>query len=323
MRRTIAVVLLAAALLGACGDDDSTATTGSGSATGTGAEDEGTFPVTIATATGKVTIEKRPTRIISLSPTATEMLFAIGAGEQVAAVDDQSTFPAEAPRTKLSGVQPNIEAIAAERPELVVISNDIGSVAEGLGKLDIPVLLLPSATKLDDTSTQIEQLGAATGRVGDAAELATSLRSELEEITKRVGDKGKGLRYYHELDNTLYTVTSKTFAGEVYARLGLVNIADAADSSGSGYPQLSAEYIVKADPDLIFLADTKCCKESAETVAKRPGFGDLRAVKSGNVVELDDDIASRWGPRVVDFFRAVAEGVEKASAAKAGSKAGG
>src|SRR4029453_17824795 len=84
------------------------------------------------------------------------------------------------------------------------------------------------------------------------------------------------------------------------------NVADAADKEASGYPQLSAEYVVKADPDLIFLADTKCCGQSAKTVAARDGWGDLTAVRTGGVVALDDDVASRWGPRVVDFLKTVA-----------------
>jgi iron complex transport system substrate-binding protein len=109
----------------------------------------------------------------------------------------------------------------------------------------------------------------------------------------------------------LYTVNSKTFIGNVYGVLGLKNIADAAPQSGSpGYPQLSAEYLLSADPNLVFLADTKCCKQSAQTAAKRPGWNQLQAVKNGHVVALDDDIASRWGPRVVDFLRTIAAAVQ-------------
>ncbi|MGH9283698.1 MAG: ABC transporter substrate-binding protein, partial [Acidimicrobiales bacterium] len=112
-----------------------------------------------------------------------------------------------------------------------------------------------------------------------------------------------------------FSATSKTFIGSVYALLGLENIADAADAEGGGYPQLSAEYIVQADPDFIFLADTRCCQQSAASVAGRDGWGGIAAVRTGSVVALDDDVASRWGPRVVDFLEAVAASITEAEKA--------
>ena len=272
------------------------------------------FPVTVTAANGRVTIEHRPKRIVILSPTATETVYKIGGGRQVVAVDDQSNYPADVPKTDLSGFEPNVEAIAGHRPDLVLVANDTGSVVDGLEALDVPVLLLPAATTLDDTYRQIEQVGAATGHVGDAAEVVATMQEELAEIAEEVKDAGAGLTYYHELDDTLYSVTSKTFLGVLYGLLGLKNVADPADKDGSGYPQLSAEYLVQQDPDLIFLADTKCCGQSAETLAQRPGFAGLKALKGGGVVELDDDVASRWGPRVVDLLRTVARAVERVEA---------
>ena len=245
---------------------------------------------------------------MSLSPTATEMLFAIGAGGQVVAVDSNSNYPAEAPRTELSAYQPNVEAIAGYQPDLVVYSDDPGELKAGLDKLSIPVLQQPAATKLDDTYAQLDQLGRATGHVAEAGQLATTMRAEIEKLA--AGRPERPLTYYHELDKNLYSATSKTFIGQLYAQLGMENIADAADKEATGYPQLSAEYVVKADPDLIFLADTKCCGQSARTVAARDGWKQITAVRSGGVVELDDDVASRWGPRVVDFLKTIAAKLE-------------
>ena len=253
-----------------------------------------------------------PQRIVSLSPTATEMLFAIGAGGQVVAVDSNSNYPAEAPKTDLSAYQPNIEAIAGYKPDLVVYSDDPGELKAGLDKLSIPVLHQPAATDLDDTYAQLEQLGRATGHAEEAGQVATAMRAEIDKIAAARPERP--LTYYHELDKNLYTATSKTFIGQLYGQLGMENIADPADKEGTGYPQLSAEYVIKADPDLIFLADTKCCGQSARTVAAREGWGELTAVRTGGVVELDDDVASRWGPRVVDFLKTVAAKVETAQA---------
>jgi iron complex transport system substrate-binding protein len=272
---------------------------------------ERAFPVTISAADGAVTIPTAPRRIVSLSPTATEMLFAIDAGPQVVAVDSYSNHPAEAPTTKLSAYEPNVEAIARYRPDLVVVSNDIDHVVEALGKLGVPVLLEPAAGELDDTYAQIEQLGAATGHVADAAELVSSMRSKIAAIVASAPSFDRPLTYYHELDQTYYSATSETFIGQLYGLLGLRNIADEAKGSASGYPQLSAEYIIRADPDLIFLADTKCCGQSPTTVSRRPGWEQISAVRDRAVFGLDDDIVSRWGPRVVDFLRTLVHDLDR------------
>jgi iron complex transport system substrate-binding protein len=298
MRRILFWVLLLALVGAGCGRS------GSGQG-GAGEPTPAGFPVTLDTPTGKVEIAQRPARVVSLSPTATEMLFAINAGDQVVAVDDNSNYPPNAPTTKLSGYQPNVEAIAGYRPDLVVFSTDTGDLAASLRRLEIPALGLPAATRLDDSYAQIQQLGKATGHAAEAETLVTAMRSEIQQIVA-AAKLERPLTYYHELDKNLFSVTSKTFIGQLYAQLGLQNIADKADKEGSGYPQLSAEYVVKADPDLIFLADTKCCAQSARTVAGRAGWEEVRAVKDGAVVALDDDVASRWGPRVVDFLRVIA-----------------
>ena len=125
-------------------------------------------------------------------------------------------------------------------------------------------------------------------------------------------ERPEPLTFFHELDDMLYSITSDTFLGALYELAGLENIADAADPDGQsgGYPQLSAEYLVDADPDLVFLADTKCCAQDAATFAARPGFGVLAAVQNDRVIALDDDVASRWGPRIVDLFRLIVASVQ-------------
>ena len=248
-----------------------------------------------------------PERIVSLSPTATEILFAIGAGDAVVAVDDQSDFPEGVPTTDLSGFEPNVEAIAGYDPDLVVVAFAAEDVRTGLEGLDVEVLEQPAATTLDDTYAQIEELGARTGTEDDAAALVENLRARIEELTARVPERETAPTYYHELDDQLFTATSSTFIGAVYALAGLENVADAADPDGAagGYPQLSAEYLLESDPDYVFLADTECCGQTAATFAARPGFGDLTAVAEGRVVELSDDVASRWGPRTVDLLETI------------------
>ena len=244
-------------------------------------------------------------RIVSISPTGTEMLFAIGAGDRVVAVDQFSYYPDEAPVTGLDGWNPNVEAIASYDPDLVVMqtSGDVGASLEALG---IEVWAHDAPFAFEDVYVQIEQLGEVTGQADEAAALVADMRAQIAVLIAAAPD-ASGLTYYHELDNTLYTVTSSTFIGQVYGLFGLANVADPADADGSawGYPQLSDEYLVDADPNVIFLADTLCCGQSAQTVAARPGWDLLSAVQDDRIVELNDDIVSRWGPRLVDFIAAI------------------
>jgi iron complex transport system substrate-binding protein len=259
------------------------------------------------------TVAAEQHRIVSLSPTATESLFAIGAGEEVVAVDDQSDYPAEAPHTKLSGYEPNVEAIAGYEPDLVVASFDPGGLVRGLGKLDVPVLIQPAAKNLQDAYAQIEELGIASGRADGAKRVVEDMRARIGQLTQ-AGSAARGVTVYHEISPDYYSATSKTFIGSIYALFGASNIADKAGGKAPDYPQLSAEYIVSADPDLIVLSDTKCCDQTRETVASRPGWGKLTAVRNDLVVPVNDDIASRWGPRTVDFVAIVAKALAAAAA---------
>jgi iron complex transport system substrate-binding protein len=259
------------------------------------------FPVTVRSANGAVTIPKRPDRIVSLSATATEALFAIGAGRQVVAVDSLSNFPRRAPRTSLSGYRPNVEAIMGYRPDLVVTRTDSG-LSKRLGEFRVPVIVNPEAANLRDAYRQIRQLGHATGHPRRAAALAASMRARIAGVVRSVGQGGRGSTVYHELTTDYYAASSRTFIGQIYRLFGLANIADAA---GAAYPQLSAEHIVAADPDFIFLADSKCCGQDLTSVAARPGWGSLTAVRRRLVFALDDDIASRWGPRVVQLVERI------------------
>ncbi|GAA1845103.1 ABC transporter substrate-binding protein [Asanoa iriomotensis] len=309
--RFVAVAALGAALaLAGCGSGGGTENGGTPPSQDVGATAD--FPVTI----GSTTVAAKPTKIVALSPTATEVLFAIGAGQQVKAVDDQSNFPAEAPKSALSGFQPNAEAIAEQEPDLVVLSNDTNNVVAQLTQLKIPVYVAAAGKTIDDTYRQITDIGALTGNKPAAEDLAKRMREDVDKLVADVPKRATKLTYYYELGPELYSLTSKTFVGSLFDQLGLENVADAADADGSkgGYPQLSAESLVKADPDLIFLADTVCCQQSAATVSARPGWAGITAVKTGQIVPLNDDIASRWGPRTVDLLRQIVDAVSKVPA---------
>jgi iron complex transport system substrate-binding protein len=262
-------------------------------------------PLSAAAHRGSVRAHAVSTRIVSLSPTMTEDLFAIGAGPQVVAVDDQSNYPKEAPRTALSGLTPNVEAIAAYHPDLVVVSYG-GPFVSQLEKLGITVRNEPGAENLAQAYEEIRDLGRLTGHEQKAKAVVHSMEVQLKKAIQSVPKTKRHLRLYHELDQTYYSATSATFIGRLYRLFGFRNIADAADTAHTGYPQLSAEYILAANPQIVVLADSKCCGQSAVTVAARPGWQTVAAVRNHRVITVNDDVASRWGPRVVQFARAVA-----------------
>jgi iron complex transport system substrate-binding protein len=247
-----------------------------------------------------------PHRIVSLSPTVTEDLFAIGAGKRVVAVDNQSNYPKRAPRTSLSGYDPNVEAIADYHPDLVLISYNPSNFASQLRKLGIKVKFVAAANNLKQAYGEILGLGRLTGHERGASAVVRSMRRHLAAIVASVPKTRRHATVYHELDPTYYSATSQTFIGSIYKLFGFRDIADAAGGAGGGYPQLSGEYIVSRDPQIIVLADTRCCGQDYATVADRPGWSSISAVQHHRVVQANDDVASRWGPRIVQFARTVA-----------------
>jgi len=271
----------------------------------TQAATQSTYPVVVSNYGASMTFTKSPTRIISLSPTATEMLFAINAGSKVVAVDNQSNYPTSAPKTSLSGYTPNLESILSYRPDLVVVSYDPGDLVSSLRSAGVKVLVQDAAQNLNDSYAQILQLGTITGRVVSANAVVSNMKRKISAAISSLPKRASGMTLYHELDNTYYSATSSTFIGQLYSMAGLVNIADAADGAEWGYPQLSSEYIIAKNPSLIFLADAGCCGQSKTTVKARPGFVQLAAVKRNHIYILNDDVASRWGPRTASLLEAI------------------
>lgn len=306
------LAIAAQVLLAGCASSSSS---GAGPEAGPGTS-AGAYPVTVRAGNGAVTIKARPARIISLAPTATEDLYAVGAGRQVIAVDADSDYPAQAPVTKLSGLSPNVEAIAKYRPDLVIASQDTGGLGSGLKKLGVPVLIEPAAASLADAYAQIVQIGQATGHQARAQRTVAAMRAQIAADVKRAGSGHQGLTYYWELSaKPFYSVTSKTFIGQIAGLFGLKNVADAAaKAADGGYPELSEEYVVAARPQIIFLSDNQAADggQSPAVVARRAGWAVIPAVKDHEVIGLDDDVASRWGPRLPQLVAQIAQAVEQA-----------
>ncbi len=240
------------------------------------------------------------------------MLYAIGAGPQVKAVDSYSDYPKNAPITKLSGYEPNVEAIAKYSPDLVIVDGPSAAFDKQMAALKIPVLNAPAAANLSQAYEQYAALGKATGHAQGAATEVASVKAKIANIVATTPRAPKGSTYYYELDPTYYSVTSSTFVGQLFGLLGLKSIADSAKGAASsgGYPQLNAEFILKANPTYIFLADTICCKASVSTVSKRAGWSALTSVQKKRIIPLNDDIASRWGPRITILLQDAADALK-------------
>ncbi len=298
-RRTFLAVGASALLFAACGNSDQSAAD--------------TVADTVAEVSPDTAVPEVSTnKIVSLSATATEMLYAIGAQDQLVAVDNYSNYPEAAAsfENKIDASQPSAEAIAALDATVVLLAYDPGNLQTQLEALGITVWTGAAATSFDDSYKQITELGELTGKSTEAEALVASMKSDIETAVSSMELPDAPVSYFYELDNTYFSVTSNTFVGQIMSQFMLQNIADTAEA-GNDYPQLSQEAIISANPQLVFLADTKCCQQDAQSVAARPGWNKIDAVAKGNVVELDDDVASRWGPRVVDLVKQVAAAVAK------------
>jgi len=270
------------------------------------------YPLTIKFGGYTTKLVKKPTKIISLSPSATEIFYAIGAKSQILAVDNLSNYPTGAPISKISAYEPNVEAILELKPDLVLLASDsvkAPQIRNALIKLGVAVLMEKAPATLTDVYAENTALGKVTDRAGGAKKLNESMAKSIKNILAKAKKDSK-VRIFHELDETYYSATSNTFIGKVYQDFGTVNIADAAlGADSSGYPQLSAEYLLKSDPQVVFLADAQY-GTTADAVSQRAGWSQMSAVVNKKIIALPADIPSRWGPRLVDFYKLIGNSLE-------------
>ena len=298
------LLALLLALAAACGDDGD----GGGASLSPTATRAATVAaqsqLTLTDGLGRsVTLTAVPQRIASLSPAATEILFAVGAGDQVVAVDMFSNYPPEAStREKLDAFQPSVEAIAGAQPDLVLVFYDPGNLVEGLTNANLTVFFLETPTSVEGVLDQIRVLGKVTGHPQEAEGLVESMQEDISAVQERLAAVEQGPRVFHEVDNQLYTVAPDSFVGNLYTILKAQNIAA---GTGQAFPQLSQEAIIEADPEVIILGDA-VGGESPETVKARPGWGSISAVKNDRIYVVDPDIVSRPGPRLADALETLA-----------------
>ena len=245
-----------------------------------------------------------PKRIISLSPSITEILFEIGSGNQVIAVDNLSNYPNEAPISDISAYDPNVEAISLLNPDLVILSYNIKNLKTALKKIGIETIYLPAPLNFEDILDQIDYLGLQTGNEDKAKKLISKMKNRMKTLQK-LRENEKATKIYHEIDSNYYSPSKFSFIGDIYQKLNYKNVADKADISNLGYPKLSPELIISENPDLIVLPGKD--NKYVEKVKLRPGWGYIEAVKKNNFLLTNNDIASRWGPRILNFASILVE----------------
>ena len=245
-----------------------------------------------------------PKRIISLSPSITEILFEIGSGNKVIAVDNLSNYPNEAPITDISAYDPNVEAISLLNPDLVILSYNIKNLKAALKKIGIETIYLPAPLNFEDILDQIDYLGLQTGNEDKAKKLISKMKNRMKTLQK-LRENEKATKIYHEIDPNYYSPSKFSFIGDIYQKLNYKNVADKADISNLGYPKLSPELIISENPDLIVLPGKD--NKYVEKVKLRPGWGYIEAVKKNNFLLTNNDIASRWGPRILNFASILVE----------------
>jgi len=294
----LSLLILLTLALTACGGEEQPA---AGPGPGTPVLD---FPITVHRSDGReLTIPKAPQRIASLSPAATEVLYAVGAGPQIVATDLQSDYPAEAENTtKLDAFQPNPEAIADVEADLIIVAHNQDGIVEVLDRLGEKVLFLEMPDTIDGVTAQVWLLAGVSGHAEEGRRLVQEMKGRMMAVIDKVADVEEGPRVYHELDNTFFTVAPNSFVGDFYNLLKARNIAEGAPTA---YPQLSQEEILDRDPEVIVLADADA-GESPQTVKARPGWGVISAVKNDRIHVIDPDIVSRPGPRVADGLEQLA-----------------
>ena len=249
----------------------------------------------------KVTM-KRPERIVSLAPSSTEILFALGLGDKVVGVDDYSDYPAEAAKiAKVGGYdKPSLEKIIALKPDLVLADSIHEEEVKKLEELEVPVAVV-SPKDLEGVLNSVRWVGIVTGVRDQAAELEAELALRIRLVDEKVSaipEEERPWVYYEVFSDPIMTAGPNTLSSELIVRAGGRNIAyDAA----TDYPEFSPEAIVSRNPDVIIFPEVHGTESvQAETICNRPGWGTIKAIQNGRLYSIDANIISRSGPRVVE-----------------------
>jgi iron complex transport system substrate-binding protein len=269
------------------------------------------FPMTVVDRLGrKVTLQRAPERIVSLAPRITELLFAIGAGDQVVAVTSYCNYPPEAQKRQqiggFSSESQSLEQIVALRPDLAVATGDLQwPIISELERLGVPIVSL-GAESLADLYRELDLLGRLTGHSSEAARLTQAMQRRVERVAtmaRTIQPQQRVTVFYHVWSEPLMTVGPGSFVGELIAICGGINIVSDASQP---YPNISQEVLLARDPEVILANSSAHDPMTIERLRTSPGWSSLRAVRNNRIYLIDGDLILRCGPRLVDALEIMA-----------------
>lgn len=309
-QRLSSVGVLSLMLLAACGQEE-TNTTEKDTTTQQSTEvteEQAQFPVTVTDSLNKeITLENAPKRIISLTPSNTEILFGLGLNEEIIGVSDNDNYPEEVlTKEKVGGMEFNLEQLISLQPDLIV-AHESGLYSfneEAITQLEavgIPVFVVKNAVTFEETYTTIEQIGQLTGKTKEAAEIIASIQEGIQDIEVKVAElEEKSVFIVVGTEPDLYATGKETFIDEM---LQVLNVENAVPELG--WPMYSAEQFVKSNPDAIIVT----YEEDVEAIVNNPAYAEMDAIKNGNVHLVDGDTTSRQGPRIVEGIESIGEAI--------------
>jgi iron complex transport system substrate-binding protein len=308
-------MMLAAGVLAGCGEGaEQPKENDSAKEEQSAGEEESEFPVTIKDALdNEVVIESKPERIVSMIPSNTEIAFGLGLGEEVVGVSDFDNYPAEATeKEKIGGMDFNVEKIISLNPDLVLAHASSAHNSEaGLQQLrdaGVTVLVVNDAKSFDQVFESIEMVGTAAGEKEQAEQLVSDMKSKLDEIkTKAQGIKEENRKsVFVEVSPApeIYTAGTNTFMDEMLSAINAKNII-----TEEGWPKMDPEAIIERNPDVIIPTHGYYTEDAVGNVMSRDGWQDINAVKNKQVVDVDSDMVTRSGPRIIEGVEELAKAV--------------
>ncbi|WP_394191788.1 ABC transporter substrate-binding protein [Paenisporosarcina quisquiliarum] len=305
--------LMALSLVTACGQNDAQPKENTTDNSSVQEEKAASYPMTLTDVTGnEVTLEEAPKAIVSMIPSNTEILYALGLSEEIVGVSDYDNYPEEAAsKEKIGGMEFNVEKIISLNPDLVLAHESaLGTWDAGLQQLrdaGVQVYTVTNAETFDATYETIHEIGEATGKTKEAAKIVEDMKAKIKEVQDKVAEVDTKKKVLVEVspEPEIYTPAGNTIMNEMLDMINAENLVADLD----GWIKIDPEEIVKRNPDVILTTYGNYTPDAVNLVLNRNGFSDVTAVKNKAVHDMDADLTGRMGPRLADGLELVAKNV--------------